>query len=465
MPRQGKEKSKRGFFAKAYSVVQAAVVKITENKSTGLYLYGRDDKFPNKLLDVTSDSGTATSCITIKADFVSGEGFADENTGKFKINPEETANEFLFKLAPYITTFEGVPYNIQFDMTGKPIAVFLLPFQSVRKYENGNFKYNPNLGLPEEKTKDTLIYPGYKSNQTKEEILEMISDQNQKYGKQLGQVLYVYRETPKAIHYPVPDYFSGIDDVRTDAELSKIEIENAINGFMPSAVLTLIGEVDNTTKDENGKTDQYKLDETLMNFTGAKGGRNRLAVLTSKTKESVPVLQSFDAKAMFDAISGATDRVARKVCRHMGTPPVLIGLSTPGQLGNNQELANYMELFVFAVSKYQKMITEPLKKIFPAMNWEISPLQLLKYFPDKVWEKLTDDEIRALGGYAPIPQSVSATADKTITAINSLSPLVANKVLESLSRDEIRNLVGLPPTVQPTLTEEVADPNPTPAAT
>lgn len=227
---------------------------------------------------------------------------------------------------------------------------------------------------------------------------------------------------------------------------------------MPSAILTLVGEVDNQTKDQNGLTDQQKLDDALMSFTGAKGGRNRLALLTAKTKDAVPVLQSYDAKAMFDAINGATDRLARKTCRHMGVPPILIGLSTAGQLGNNQELANYMELFTFSVKKYQSLIIEALKEVFPTIDWSIAPLQLLKYLPDYVLNKLTDDEVRELGGYAPVPQAVSQSADRTINAINSLSPLVANKVLESLSRDEIRNLVGLSPTEQPTLEEEIVKP-------
>ena len=172
--------------------------------------------------------------------------------------------------------------------------------------------------------------------------------------------------------------------------------------------------------------------------------------MTAKTKEAVPVLQSFDAKAMFDAINGATDRLARKVCRHMGVPPVLIGLSTPGQLGNNQELANYMQLFVFTVLKNQKQIIEALNTIYPDKDFSIAPLQLLKYVPDKVWDKLTDDEIRALGGYAPLPVVVGSAENKTITALNSFSPLVSNKILESMSKQQILDLIGLKEDITPT---------------
>ncbi len=397
------ETVKANFFTKVYRSVQAAVVKITEDKTKGDYLYGRDNLFPNKLLDTTSDSGTATICITWRSDFTNGDGFADEVLGATLANPDETFDALLEKLSPYTSTFEAVVLNVQFGVDGQPAATYNIPFQTVRKKKDGTFKVNPNYGLTDFKEDETIIYKPFVKTQPPEERLADVSAQIEKHGKQLGQILYVYRETPKAIHYPVPDYFSGIDDIRADAEMSKMEIENAINGFMPSAVLTLIGEVDNQTEDEEGKTDQDKLDETLMSFTGAKGGRSKLAVLTAKTKEAVPVLQSFDAKAMFDAIDGATDRLANKVCRHMQVPPVLIGLAEAGQMGANQQVANYMELFVFTVSKFQKQISEALKTIYPDKNFDIAPLQLLKYIPEKVWDKLTDDEIRALGGYAPLP--------------------------------------------------------------
>jgi hypothetical protein len=42
---------------------------------------------------------------------------------------------------------------------------------------------------------------------------------------------------------------------------------------------------------------------------------------------------------------------------------------------------------------------------------------------------------------------VSARANEITSNINSLSPLVANKVLESMSADEIRALVGLKPAI------------------
>ena len=56
---------------------------------------------------------------------------------------------------------------------------------------------------------------------------------------------------------------------------------------------------------------------------------------------------------------------------------------------------------------------------------------------------LDDDEIRALGGYAPIEIDINQEKQDVLNNLNTLSPLVANKVLESMTTEEIRALVGL----------------------
>jgi hypothetical protein len=58
---------------------------------------------------------------------------------------------------------------------------------------------------------------------------------------------------------------------------------------------------------------------------------------------------------------------------------------------------------------------------------------------------LTKDEIREKLGAPRLEAKTTSTSQDVIDAINSLSPLVANKVLESMTANEIRALVGLIP--------------------
>ena len=78
------------------------------------------------------------------------------------------------------------------------------------------------------------------------------------------------------------------------------------------------------------------------------------------------------------------------------------------------------------------------------VTFEVEQVQAigLNWLDPNVNKYLTNDEAREKLGLPPIDKTVSGGAQAVIDAINTLSPLVANKVLESMSSDEIRALVG-----------------------
>jgi len=75
----------------------------------------------------------------------------------------------------------------------------------------------------------------------------------------------------------------------------------------------------------------------------------------------------------------------------------------------------------------------------------IIPLELLTFdIPESLLiTALTQDEIREKLGLVKIDKAKANQDEATINAINSLSPLVANKVLEQLTPNELRKLIGL----------------------
>ena len=88
----------------------------------------------------------------------------------------------------------------------------------------------------------------------------------------------------------------------------------------------------------------------------------------------------------------------------------------------------------------------------------IEPISQVTITNELISQNMTSEEIRERLGLPVIDKTTTAQADKTIQAIASLSPLVANKVLESMTEDEIRSLAALPPKVAevtPTATSDV----------
>ncbi|MDV7390364.1 hypothetical protein RZS08_03380, partial [Arthrospira platensis SPKY1] len=99
-----------------------------------------------------------------------------------------------------------------------------------------------------------------------------------------------------------------------------------------------------------------------------------------------------------DATENSTERLAKKICRHMGVPPVLIGIETAGKLGSSQELVNMMKLFDLTLSRERLKIENALKLLLPELadKIKIEPLRLFTDLPPEVMATMSANELRDL---------------------------------------------------------------------
>jgi hypothetical protein len=205
--------------------------------------------------------------------------------------------------------------------------------------------------------------------------LKRIDKQIKDYGEQFGDIVYYFRKGLGLYQdvYSVPSYYSGIDDIESDAGISRLEKRNVNKGWKTPIIIST-GPIDKDVKDDNGMTEYDKFEAVIEKF-----GSNTAPValhLEGATNEAKPEVKTIPIADIMDQTEKATERVGRKVCRHMGVPPILVGFSTAGQLGNTQELKNTMELFALTVVDAQNLIKEALKLVFPDKDWSITPLTI-----------------------------------------------------------------------------------------
>ena len=418
-----------------------AFLPVYEDKATHLLKYGADNLLPNRLLSYVADSGVATRASSKLAEYIASDGFVNEASANLKVNQTQTADQLLQEQTPYLSTITAVAFHVT-RKGGKVFEVKSIPVQCVRKQGDG-FVYNETLGQPKyDKTKDKE-YPRYRGAELPNNLLADARFTN-------GEILYVYRKTPFNPDYGVPDYYAQIEDVRTSSELCKMDLELSLNGFMPSAILTVVGDIDDKTKDLNGKTEADYYREDFRVFTGQDKDANGLAsrfkalLQFAPTKDEIPTIQTIDIKSVLESSNTKRDIIERSVCRLFGVHPVLCGYSDASVLGNTQAIANASLELTRVANPYQRLMSDAFRQLYPNMEWEISEYIPIQYIEPALYDKMTEDEIRnKLLGLPPKETDASGEGDKIVKAINSLSPLVANKVLESLTADEIRALIGL----------------------
>lgn len=386
--------------SKTYKV-KNAVPEFFENTGLQRYKIGTDDKLPNKLIKIVDGSGTAKSCIDKRRDFIFAKGFIDENVGKAFINKKQTANKLLKEICVYAAYFEGFFLNILYDLNGLPISVYHLKAEKFRPMQDGSWRFNERMGESLYKQSEDIYFKTFEPDLSVPERRKRIADDIKTYGRQLGDIMMV--STPAAGFlreiYPIPGFYSGIEDIESDGSLQVLEKRNLKKGWRANVIIETIGELDDKNQDEQGKTEQDYFDESVKSFTGEEGAS--VMHLTSKSKESRAKVYPFNLAEILDATDKATNRIAYKVCRHTSVPPVLVGLTTPGQLGNTNEIVNHIKLFNLFVTNMKELIQDAFETIFPDIEWEISELSVIAELPQWLIATLSEDEIRALGGYLP----------------------------------------------------------------
>jgi hypothetical protein len=139
---------------------------------------------------------------------------------------------------------------------------------------------------------------------------------------------------------------------------------------------------------------------------------------------------------------------------HGITTPSLFGVMTSGKLGESTQLKEGFEIFKNTyVNVKQTRFEESLNWLVKYMGvkhkyelQDVDPIGWIFTIQDLIQIAPKDWLLEKAGvDLSAIKQPESNLSKQIIDGINSLSPLVANKVLESMSPDEIRSLVSLPP--------------------
>lgn len=388
--------------SKVFGFLNRVVVVKSQTTNQDVIKYDVDNLFPQNLIRQISESGTATACIDILNEYIYAYGLVDEEIGNVKINETQTINQLIKKTVSQISNFQALSWYITRTGDGKIAEIKNIPFEYLRKKENGEIVYNPTLSLIDkfDKKKDE-IYPPFAGSVIS---LKDFQYNIQTYGKDKGEILYFFNEKPCQYTYPVPSYHSAISDINTDAENSKYELESVNNSFLPSGLLTFVGDIDDENEDDDGLTEWGAIQKTVGSFTGAvkdqrgDSGRQKLAVFYAKTKEELPVYQQINNEGILTAIEASTKRVAEKVSRAFGVPPFLIGLG--GNVGfATNIISDNITLFNNRVKVLQDIICEALTLCFPEQKIELTQLTPIKYIAPEVYAKLSDAEIREIGGY------------------------------------------------------------------
>ena len=406
-----------------------------KGEGEGYIEFGKKNDYPNYLVDLFNKSAKHNAIIKGKVNYITGNGFkikegVDPIGEQFiaQANRVESLTEVLRKASIDIELFGGAYLQIIWSVTGENLAeVYHVDYTKIRtNADNTQFWYSENW---EDRKYKREVYNGFNSQL-----------------RQGTQIMYLKEYRPNLNAYALPGYFGALNYVESDIEISKHVLGNAQTGFSASKLITLPnGE---PSDDEKRQIERKFTDR----FTGSDGKKFILSFVNDASRK--PVIEDLGASDITKEDFGNVDKMIQQniFAGHQITAPDLFGISTPGQLGTRQQMRDSYEIFKNTYVNDKQIFLEQVFSLLAKLHGANSELQIVPVEPIGIEfgeaiiaANLTKDEIREKLGAPALEARTSSTSQDVIDAINSLSPLVANKVLESMTANEIRSLVGLIP--------------------
>lgn len=379
--------------------------------------WGVNNDFPQRLLETINASPVGKACVETIVDFIQGDGLADAELAKAKINKRHTFSDLHRKLSGDLGRLKGFAVVVQYNHELKKAQFQYIPVKYCRLGEPDStgwvseIIYNPYYGVnqSEDKRSEDVIYPVYDPSP------EVVSNQIKRLGNDFKGQIFFYGDEgayDDDDYYPYPNYWGdykggGNKWFKIDAKIANFHERNISNNFLQSILLKMIGDPDEeiiTGKNADG-TDQVttvgeSFDEAMNDsFSGDDNG-GKVMVLWSKVKEEFPEITQFPTNSNHELFLALQTLTTDQISIATKVPRILANIATAGKLGDSQEFKNATRYMQKTVKSEQQILEDTYRELITGSvftgfkDFNIRNSNVPDEIPDNVWNVLTVEEKR-----------------------------------------------------------------------
>ena len=235
------------------------------------------------------------------------------------------------------------------------------------------------------------------------------------------EIYYVKPYSVGLKYYALPDYIGALPYCTLEESISDYLINEVNNGFASRVVVNFNN---GQPSEEQQRMIKHKV---MQGLTGTQG--EKVIVSFNSNAESKTTVDAMPVNDAPDLYSTLAEECLRKIMLGNNvTSPLLFGIaSSNGFSSNADELKNSYILF-------ENMVISPMRLLLTDAFDQILAFNGISL-------KIQFEELQPLTAQGDLTKTDEA--EDIINGINSLSPLVANKVLENMTQEEIRSIIGL----------------------
>ncbi len=339
--------------------------------------YGKDNLYPQRMLDLILNSPTGGGCCERYQTFIEGNGLNDTDFSEYVVNRSGDTVDDIFRLiAQDMALFHGFALHINYNLACEVVELQHIPFQNCRleeETENGTVTYinvHPDwTGHKTRKGHKLLVDKKhvdkiYTYNPIREVVLSQIVASGG-IDKYKGQVLWFSMDG--RYEYPKPIYDKVVTNLSTDEGLDNVKYRNTRNNFLMSGMLMHKKGIGTGLDDEGETHNDSSIDEVdfAKSLDAFQGDVNACSIIdvTYNSEEDKPEFVPFEATNFDNKFDSTEKSVTERIYSAFGQEPwYLIRTGKTGWSGTAvQEAYEYYNSYV---AKERRAISRELKKIF-----------------------------------------------------------------------------------------------------
>jgi hypothetical protein len=325
--------------------------------------YGADNDFPQYLRDLSHESPVHGSLVVAIGDMIAGKGIKSE---QYQAELDALDVDALTYAAAHdLKLFGGFFVEVIWSNDRTVISKLnAIPFEECR------------IAVNQDDDSEIGIFHSYDwSNiRKKKNTPEFIPKYNYLTRTEEPRQIYWCFTFTGSDTYPRPDYWSAINYIELDKQISIFHINQISNGLFPSTIINFY----------NGQATPEQKQQMMMDWENKmSGARNAGKVVMffnerDQPKTEITPFPVNDADKQYQLMD--TTATQKIITAHRVTTPLLFGIrDTGGGFGSNKdEMTTGLEIFNKQVvepyqSKINKSITELLSNQMPGVAFQIVP--------------------------------------------------------------------------------------------
>jgi hypothetical protein len=380
--------------------------------------YGDANDFPQYLRDLSHESPVHGSLVVAIGDMIAGKGIQSE---QYQAELDALNIDTLTYAAAHdLKLFGGFYIEVIWSNDRTVISKLnAIPFEECR------------IAVNQDDDSEIGIFHSYDWSNTrkKRNTPEFIPKYNYLTREQEPRQIYWCFTYTGSDVYPRPDYWSAINYIELDKQISIFHINQISNGLFPSTIINFY----------NGQATPEQKQQMMMDWENKmSGARNAGKVVMffnerDQPKTEITPFPVNDADKQYALMNDTAQQ--KIITAHRVTTPLLFGIRENTGFGSNKdEMAVGLEIFnKQVIEPYQAKINYSLEELLsnqmPGVTFEIIPNTPLAVEQAEAVADVTGDATKSVSGSALDGGQITSLMDIVMQSVSGAVPVSSAKAI------------------------------------